>query len=639
MRPITWLLKLLWSPFGLILNRPLAALWARIRAALRARSGEAGQRRRDTQRYASLMLAEFKRFGLSRTSYTGKKKRKRKRENVSFEYPLLCTRDELWLPIDLARLPVGINTTDLRADELLTALEDRLNAPVRYDLLPNGKFCYVVRLGGSKFPGTLSINAFQMPPAAPPLAFALGADHVGEHQIADLTDLKHFLIVGATGGGKTTFIHNMLYWFISRNTAQELELWLIDMKNGAELGRYEALLHSRLQSGIVRHVATEPPAAIDTLNAAFAEITKRNNLMKQHDASNIDDLEKLTGIQLRRIVVVVDEFAMLMLNKSKIGKYTIGKWAEDLFTQIASLGRSAGVHLVIATQFIQADVISGIILANFENRICFSVADWRKSQIVLESSDASGLPTGRAIFRREGKNVEYQTCLITPDQTRLEINRIKRHGPGGGLGEHDERTRFARDAKLLLSTACEQLNGEFSRTKLMALSGIRGIISEPRYHEIAKTLERDGVLEPGRGKNGRRVVRGFFNRPHLLDILYAPPHSSNTHSTLTVNLPESSSELAVRADIAEQEAENEGAKNSDFAVSSEGLTTTPHAETPEPEEEPDIEIPDIWLRAFEQPTEPPSSPESPSAQPEPPTVSPKPKRTRKPRAPKKSPEN
>jgi hypothetical protein len=189
-------------------------------------------------------------------------------------------------------------------------------------------------------------------------------------------------------------------------------------------------------------------------------------------------------------------------------------------TRIAALGRSAGVSIIIATQFVSKDVLSSMIRANFENRLTFSCADWRQSQLVIETSEADGLPKGRAILRQEGRTYEYQTPYITPNQVRLEISRIKEYGPDGGLGDDAELLRFVKDAKLLLSVACDQLQGDFARSKLLALSGVRGIISQERFNEVAQRLERDGVLAPGRSNKPRRVERAFFGRPGLLDTLY-----------------------------------------------------------------------------------------------------------------------
>lgn len=602
--PIRYPIKLISKPLG----RQLGRLHLRI-------GGEDAQRRRNAQRLASTMLHEFSRLGFtSRTTPTRKKRGKLVR--VRWEYPLLLTHDELWCPLDLKRLPSNVTTKALRQDDIIQSLEDRCNAAVRADYLANGKLCFVVRMHGATFPEKFGINAFKIDPEAPPLAFPLGMDHQGEHCIGDLTNLKHLLIVGATGGGKTTFLHAMLYTLISRNSDQDLELWLVDMKNGAELGRYDVLLWGKSNPhGMVRHLAYEPEKAIDVLNQALKEIQRRNDLMRQHSASNLDDLAHLTGQRLRRIVVVVDEIAMLMLNRDKIGKYSIGSWAENLMTRIASLGRSAGVHLVIASQMIQKDVLSGLILANFENRIAFSCADWRKSQLAIESSEADGLPIGRAIFRHEGKTAEYQTCLITPQQTRLEIERIRRHGPAGGLGQHDEADKFVRDAKLLLSLACERLGGEFSRPKLAALDGVKGVISLERFNEIARRLEQDGVLDPSRSRQGRRVARGYFNRPHLLDVLYGPdripdansetdPESANSegaNSTQTANAPEVRCLPDDEGGLAHQDEQNHDRDSDGFAVRCLENPPTPGA----PAEDLDLDLPPAFGQLFDELDQPP----------------------------------
>lgn len=591
--PIAYPLRLVRKPLGRALGR----------FSLRI-GGEDAKRRKHAQQLAGTMLHELTRLGfVSRSATT--KKRRGKRIKVRWEYPLLMTHDELWCPVDLRNLPANVTTNALREPDIIQSLEDRCNAAVRADYLPNGKLCFVVRMRGAKFPEKFSINSFKMEPEAPMLAFPLGMDHDGEHAAGDLAELKHLLVVGATGGGKTTFLHAMLYFLITRNSEQDLELWLIDMKNGAELGRYDALLNGKSNpGGMVRHLAYEPDKAIDVLNLALKEIQRRNDLMRRHSASNLDDLGHLSGQRLRRIVVVVDEIAMLMLNRDKIGKYSVGSWAENLMTKIASLGRSAGVHLVIASQMIQKDVLSGMILANFENRVAFSCADWRKSQLAIETSDADGLPVGRAIFRREGKTYEHQTCLITPQQTRLEIERIRRHGPSGGLGQNEEANQFTRDAKLLLSIACERLGGEFSRAKLLSEDGVRGVITQERFNDVARRLEQDGVLDPARSRQARRVARGYFNRPHLLDLLYSngtieaeSTNGTDANGTPTAPSPDVRGWDGDDADSAQQEAPDPESTNEGFAVC--GLDDSPtHARMEQ--ESPDPDLPATFGEFFEE---------------------------------------
>lgn len=495
---------------------PLSFIAKPIKGWLSAFDGAAGKRRRRGQQIASSMQAEFSRLGFTRTLTT--KKGKTKRQRVQFDYPLLLTADELWLPIKHTSLPTGVRPDDLRAEETVRSLEDCLNAGVRVDALPTSTLCFVVRLGGSTFPAKFSLNSFETPDAAPALAFPLGVDSYGDQVIGDLVEFKHLLIAGATGGGKTTLYHSMITTLISRNSADTLELWLIDMKR-TEFALYRPLLGKRDQPGIVRHVAVDPEEAVELLSRAYKEIVQRNQHMERLGVTSITDLEQSTGQRLKRIVLIVDEFAILTTDTTRVGKQTVGTWSKLLMTRIASLGRSSGVSICIATQMVKKEVIDGMISANFENRIAFSCATWRESNLVVQSSEAVGMPDGRAIVRVEGKTREVQTCYVTPGQVKLEIARVAEFGPDGGLGDEDTR-RFVRNAKLLLDAACRELGGDFARAKIMTLDGIRGTMTYEAFDEIARRLERDGILEAGSPRKPRRVARAFFGRPNLLDQFY-----------------------------------------------------------------------------------------------------------------------
>jgi hypothetical protein len=77
--------------------------------------------------------------------------------------------------------------------------------PVRFDTLANGRFCFVVRMSGTAFPSVFTVNDFEMAADAPPLAIPLGIDRDGDHQAANLTELKHLLVAGTTGGDNEYF--------------------------------------------------------------------------------------------------------------------------------------------------------------------------------------------------------------------------------------------------------------------------------------------------------------------------------------------------------------------------------------------------------------------------------------------------
>lgn len=477
----------------------------------------AGKRRRLARKHATSVLSELARLGFA--SRVVVKRGKVKKKRIGYMYPLLMTEQELWLPIDQRTIPVGRTTDELRADPILQSLEDRINAGIRHDYLATGTFCYVINLGGGgTFPEKYSLNSFDMPEDAPALALPFGVDSSGEQVVVDLLDVKHLLIAGATGGGKTTLYHAMITTLISRNDPSSLELWLIDMKR-TEFALYRSLMGRKEKAGVVRHIAVDPEDAIEVLGQAFKEIVQRNKLFESMGVTGVKDYEQTTGQKMKRIVLLVDEFAILTTDTTRIGKQTIGTWAKLLMTRIASLGRSSGVSIIIATQMVKKEVIDGMISANFENRIAFSCATWRESNLVVQESDAVGLPNGRAILRVEGKTTEVQTCYVTPAQVKLEIARVAEFGPDGGIGDDDHR-RFVRNAKILIDVACRQFDGNFTRSKLLAAEGIRGTISWDTFDEIGRRLERDGILEPARSRFPRKVARAFFGNPNLLDAFY-----------------------------------------------------------------------------------------------------------------------
>lgn len=515
------MIKKLFAVIG-ALFRPLAQLLGGFITRLAHQfGGESARRRRRAGRLAKQMISELARLGFTKRLVTGGRGRRRgrvKRQRVQFESPLLMTTDELWLPIDHPRLPTGVTTDDLRDEAVLRALMDRTDCAVRIDYLANGKLCYVVRHGGAQFPEKFGINQVEFPPELGQLAIPAGVNADGDQVFIDLDDVIHLLIAGSTGNGKTVFEHAALSTLINRNTLDDLELWLIDLKQ-TEFSLYRPL-YSKKGTGIVQKLAVEPEEAVDVLDQALKEINRRNQLMVQHNVTSLDDLAGTTGIRLRKVVIVIDEFAQLTLNTNKLGKQSIGKIAENFITRVAALGRSAGFRIIIATQMVQSAVVSSLIRANFENRLAFSTADWRQSQLVVESSEADGIPRGRAVMRLKGALTMVQTALISPRQVRIEVERVAQFGPDGAWGEDLELARFVKDAKLLINAACQHFAGELARNKVLALEGVRGVVSFDRFNEVCQRLERDGVLEAGGPRKPRRVSKGFFNRPHLVDQLY-----------------------------------------------------------------------------------------------------------------------
>jgi hypothetical protein len=469
---------------------------------------------------ASVLLHELQRLKfIART-------KKGKLRTVQFDYPLLLTTTELWCPINLQDLPDGVRTVHLKDEGVLMSLSDRCRVPVRIDTLPNGKLSFVLRLGGSTFPAVFAINRFELPKDAPSLAIPIGVDSLGAHRWVDLESLPHLLGVGSTGKGKSNFVHSMLCCWLSRNTSDELELWLCDHKGGVELWRYaEALQGAKHRPGIVRHFSDDPLKTLGLLNDALREVERRQALLKAASCSDLREYASRTGQYLRRIVIVIDEIFELMLSKKQVDPrfskkgYTVAQWAESLLAELSSKGRAFGIHLAIFTQKTGKDVLTSLITANFETRIVFSVSDMYQSIYVLGKADAVAMPPGRAVFRHDSGELEMvQTPRISTGQIRLILSRVARYGPDGGLGG-DESRRFLAEAKLIVDVA-SQLGGDCARARILKHPEIAGVIAKERFEELAKRLEHDGILIPGGPRRPRRVAPGFLGRTALLDQIY-----------------------------------------------------------------------------------------------------------------------
>ncbi len=215
------------------------------------------------------------------------------------------------------------------------------------------------------------------------LIFALGKNIVGEAVYEDLTKAPHYLIAGATGSGKSVCLHVMIVSMLMRYSPEELKLVLIDPKC-VEFRKYEHLPHL-----LVDEIITEPKRAISLLQWAYDETNRRNDMFTECGGhiSNIDDYNSMIAndkiAKLPRIVFVIDELADLM--------EACKKDLEEKIRRIAAKSRSAGIHLVLATQRPSVDVITGTIKANLPARIGLKVMTFGDSQTILSEAGAEKL--------------------------------------------------------------------------------------------------------------------------------------------------------------------------------------------------------------------------------------------------------
>ncbi len=255
-----------------------------------------------------------------------------------------------------------------------------------------------------------------------PLTIPLGRGVSGESFVADIQDMPHLLIAGATGSGKSVSMNALIISLLFQNAPHELKLILIDPKR-VELMPYNGIPH------LLTPVITESEKALQALRWALAEMGRRLHRFSEAGVRNIREYnEKQTDEEqvLPRIVIVVDELADLMMRQHR-------KDTETMIARIAQMARAVGMHLIIATQRPSVDVVTGLIKANIPTRIAFRVVSAVDSRTIIDSIGAEDLlGKGDMLYMTAATSnpVRIQGIFISTKEVERVINAVKIAGGG-----------------------------------------------------------------------------------------------------------------------------------------------------------------------------------------------------------------
>lgn len=242
------------------------------------------------------------------------------------------------------------------------------------------------------------------------LRIALGQDVAGRAVAADLAQMPHLLIAGATGSGKSVCINSIITCLLLHNTPDDLRLIMVDPKM-VELTNFNGIPH------LLVPVVVEIERVVVTLKWVTSEMERRYKLFSQAGARHIEGYNQMRALQggekLSYIVVLVDELADLMM--------AAPEQVERSICRIAQLARATGIHLVIATQRPSVDVVTGLIKANFPARVSFAVTSQVDSRVVVDTAGAEKL-LGRGdmlyMASDSSKLVRLQGCFVS--ETELQ---------------------------------------------------------------------------------------------------------------------------------------------------------------------------------------------------------------------------
>ena len=280
------------------------------------------------------------------------------------------------------------------------------------------------------------------------LPLTLGKNIAGDPVIADLARMPHLLVAGTTGSGKSVAVNTMILSLLYRLSPAQCRFIMIDPKM-LELSVYDDIPH------LLTPVVTEAHRAVTALKWAVREMEDRYRAMSRLGVRNIDGFNErvrearekgeilmykvqtgfdadtgkpvyeeqpLSQVELPYIVVIVDEFADLML--------VAGKEVENAIQRLAQMARAAGIHLIMATQRPSVDVITGVIKANFPTRISFQVTSKIDSRTILGDGGAEQLlGQGDMLYMAAGGRItRVHGPFVSDDEVEKVVNHLKAQG-------------------------------------------------------------------------------------------------------------------------------------------------------------------------------------------------------------------
>ena len=371
-----------------------------------------------------------------------------------------------------------------------------------------------------------------------PLPVVMGRDIVGGPFYADLAAMPHVIVAGATGAGKSVGVNVMLCSLLFRRSPEDLRLLMIDPKV-VELAPFDGIPHMLLP------VVTDMKQAAKALKWAVDEMERRYQAFAAAGTKNIvtynrwveriqsgelpapdaAEMDLLTGMgmavtspstdasaearnlpaRLPYIVIVVDEFADLMMQQ--------GKEVEAAVARLAQKARAAGMHVMLATQRPSVDVITGMIKANFPTRVAFRVAQKVDSRTILDEQGAELLlGKGDMLAKMNGSNetLRVQCPFISEEEVSAITDHLRRQGTplyhDDILRADDDDDESAREDEPLDPRFDEAVRivAETQRCSTSWLQRKLGI-GYNRAAKIVEMMEHQGMVGPPNGSKEREI--------------------------------------------------------------------------------------------------------------------------------------
>lgn len=315
----------------------------------------------------------------------------------------------------------------------------------------------------------------------------------GEIVTRDLARLPHLLMGGQTGAGKSVFLHSLICSLVQNHSPEQVRFVLMDPKR-VEFGIYAKLPH------MYSPIAHELEQAVTILKHVESEMDRRLALFGEKGCRNIADFNSANEVtRLPYLIVVVDELSDFIVGSD--GAF------ESTASRIAAIGRSAGVHLVIATSRPDAKIASGSLKANIPGRLAFRVCQKVDSRTLLDEYGAEDLlGRGDALLKDcKGAVVRLQVPYIRDEAiTRIVESAMVRY-PGRQIAVGVTPATTEKEDYESIYTRALDLVRTTRRASISWLQRQLNIGYKDAAH-VLSLLEERGKIGPANDKGSREIL-------------------------------------------------------------------------------------------------------------------------------------
>lgn len=337
------------------------------------------------------------------------------------------------------------------------------------------------------------------------LTLALGRDVSGNVFTADIGQMPHMLIAGATGSGKSVCINTVILSLLYQNGPDDLKLILVDPKR-VEFTMYNETPH------LLTPVITDIQKTINALQWTVNEMDRRYEVLahaKHRDISSYNASHQDEAIPY--LVFIIDELADLMA--------TAPREVETAIVRLAQMARAVGIHLVLATQRPSVDVITGLIKANITTRCAFSTASIVDSRTIIDMAGAEKLlGKGDMLFMStdSAKPRRLQGAYVTEAEMQRVVQYLK--DKAEPIYEEEvvdrhpqptwQQTQTENGSEDELLPAAKKVIIESQKASASLLQR-RLRIGYARAARLLDILEEQGFIGPADGAKPRELLGGY----------------------------------------------------------------------------------------------------------------------------------